>query len=364
MRCSVLAALLGLANSVQAAAAVLLEQAKSIPPGWTLQGIANASDKITLFVALKQPGIKELKAKLNQRQNPDHPSFGQHLTRDEVLQHRQPAYAADAAVSGWLKASGIRDVHNQGSLISFEASAKTVKSLFQADLAYYAYNGSDTAPVLRALSYTIPVWLRDSIDFVHPITNFIPPRPSRGHRKRPRPWKPHPKPTNSKHPVTPSTPTGTLTPVTISTATPSPSYEELFPNMPCLAATVPDCIKKLYNITYTPPSTSPSPVRLGIAGFLEQWILHSDVSLFLDTFSPSLPRHHHNFTVELFHNATNPQDSPANAGLEASLDVQYALSLAYPARTRRWRPTNPTTSRSSSCWSSCSPRTTRASRTC
>ncbi|KAH6857092.1 peptidase S8/S53 domain-containing protein [Chaetomium sp. MPI-CAGE-AT-0009] len=287
---NLLPALLGLAiTTVQAAPSVILEQTKGIPPGWSFQGNASASDKITLFVALKEPGMEELKAKLNQRQNPAHPSFGQHLSRNEVNRHRQPVGAA--AVSSWLKASGMRDVHDQGSLISFEASAEMVKALFQADLAYYGYQGSDADPVLRALSYKIPAWLRDYIDF----------------------------------------PSTTTTSTALSSSTPihSPTPEEIFPNLPCLAATVPSCIKKLYNITYAPDSNTPSPVRFGVAGFLEQYIHHSDVDLFLDTFTPTLPPTY-NFTVSLLHNATNPQSPPSLAGMEASLDIQYALALGHP----------------------------------
>jgi tripeptidyl-peptidase-1 len=351
-------------TSVQAAPSVILEQIKGIPPGWSFQGNASASDKITLFVALKEPGLEELKAKLNQRQNPAHPSFGRHLSRNEVIQHRKPA--DPAAVSAWLKANGIREVHDQGNLVSFEASAEDVKSLFEADLAYYGYQDSDEDPVLRATSYKIPAWLRDYIEFVHPITNFMPPRPHKGHRRRPKPrprptkphW-PHPKPTTTSttKPTTKPTTTSTTkstakagaaipatttaksktisTTSTVSSASSSatlihiPTPEEIFPNLPCLAATVPNCIKKLYNITYAPDSNTPSPVRFGVAGFLEQYIHHADVDSFLDIFTPNLPPTY-NFTTELFHNATNPQHPPSLAGLEAALDVQYAMALGHP----------------------------------
>ena len=335
MRYRFLATLVGLTvTSVLAAPAVVLEQAEGMPSGWSFQRNADASDKITLFVALKEPRIEELKAKLNLRQTAGHHSFGQHLGRDEVLQHRQPAEATSHAVSIWLKASGISDVNNQGSLFSFEASASQVKSLFQADLGYYAYDGSDTDPVLRALSYTIPAWLRDYIEFVHPLANFMPPRAHPGHRRRP---KPKPKPTSHPKPTKkPSTSLITATSTKTNTASmsiqtlPASTSGPLVPNLPCLVATVPDCIRKLYNMTYTPKSDSPSPVRFGVAGFLEQWILHSDVDHFLDQLSPNLPTNY-NFTVELLNNATNPQDSPRNAGLEASLDIQYAMSLGHPA---------------------------------
>lgn len=320
------AALLGLAvRTVKAAPAVVLEQARDIPPGWSFHHKASDSDSITLFVALKEPGIDELKAELSRRQ-------GQHLSRDEVRQYRQPPRAATSAVASWLRSRGVRELHDQGSLISFEASARTVKSLFDADLAYYAYNGSDAAPVLRALSYTIPPWLREYIDFVHPISNFMPPRPPRGHRRRPKlepkPSKARPRPEPPKWP--PARPTPTSTSVAMPTTT-APSEEEIWFNLPCLAATLPDCIRELYNITYS--ATAPSPVRFGVAGFLEQWILYSDVAQFLDIFAPQLAglTPAYNFTVELINGGTNPQDSPGNAGIEASLDVQYAMALGYPA---------------------------------
>jgi tripeptidyl-peptidase-1 len=325
MRCSLSTALLGLfASWTIAAPTVILEEAKGIPPGWSFHHNASASDKITLFVALKEPGISELKARLHHR----HPS-GSHLSRDQVHQLRQPAQAATDAVSSWLKSNGIRDLHNQGSLISFEASARTVKSLFQADLAYYAYKDGDADPLLRALSYTIPAWMRDYIDFVHPITNFMPPRPRGGrprHPHKPHPWTNwNPKPT--KLSPSPASTTTSRKPVGIPTTSASPDPEPMYP---CFPVTLPDCIRKLYNITYNPPP--PSPVRFGVAGFLEQWILYSDVDQFMSIYAPHLASlaPPYNFSVELFNNGVNPQDSLRNAGMEASLDVQYAMALGYP----------------------------------
>ncbi|KAL2156719.1 hypothetical protein VTH82DRAFT_1464 [Thermothelomyces myriococcoides] len=360
MRCSVPAALLGLfITSVHAAPAVILEETKGIPPGWVYLGNASASDRMTLFVALKEPGIEELKAQLHQRRDVDHPSFGQHFSRDEVAQYRQPREQSSGTVLDWLRSEGIRNIHDQGSLISFEASAEMVRTLFHAELGYYAYEegdvDTDPAPVLRAKSYAIPASLRDYIDFVHPITNFMPPRRRFGNRGPPHgpPWGPRPRP-YPKPTKRPSSTRTTRTPITTTTITatswtisyPIPSGSTLppkpqptsdtpetinpFPNLPCLAATVPDCIKKLYNISYTPSSPeTPSPVRFGVAGFLEQWILYSDVDQFLDTLAPNLPKNY-NFTVELINNGTNPQDSPRNAGIEASLDVEYAMALGYP----------------------------------
>lgn len=100
---------------------------------------------------------------------------------------------------------------------------------------------------------------------------------------------------------------------------------------PCSTGTYPECIRQLYNISYE--ATSPSPVRFGVPGFLEQWIHHADVEKFMRWNTPELlaldPPH--NFTVQLFNDGINPQDSFGGSGMEAALDVQYAITLSYPA---------------------------------
>ena len=333
-----------LAGITIAAPTVVLEQTptKQLPAGWIFHANASASDRIKLFIALRETKMPELKKKLSQPwDSADH----KHLTRSEVNQYRQPDRAVLKAVSGWLKSNGIQDHRVYGSWVSFEASAQTVKSLFQADLAYYIFEDvpaidSDptqptrrqtppSKPILRALSYTVPTWLSSEIDFVHPLTHFMIPRTHHNTQHLN-----HLQSLRHRRSLNPATP-------------PPPSSEvPREADMPCLTGTFPECIRTLYNITYTPspspaspttttnsttPSPPLSPVRLGIAGFLEQWIMYADVATFLQTYTPEIPLNSYNFTVELFNDAINPQEPIYNAGMEASLDVEYAMALGYPA---------------------------------
>ncbi|KAK4175257.1 putative Tripeptidyl-peptidase precursor [Triangularia setosa] len=382
-----------LINPTIASPSVILEkiEAKSIPPGWTFDYNATSSDKLTLTIALKEPGFADIKARLHQRQ------FGgnnHHLSREQIHTYLQPKTKNIETIKSWLKSNaGVKNVHVQGRLLSFEATARQVKDLFSADLKHYTYSSGDDdedlprTTALRALSYHIPSWLRAHINFVHPITNFMPPR--RGGRPIKKPSKPtttrKPPSSSTKPPSTKKTtstttkkasttttkrasstttkkapatttkrpssstkkPTTTSRPIgipTITSALPqetgSPDPEEPYEgNYPCLVATSPRCIKQLYNITYPPynPATSPrSPVNFGVAGFLEQWILHADVAYFLSQYQPdylyrsATPSGPYNFTVELINGGINPQHDPANAGIEASLDVEYAMALGYP----------------------------------
>ena len=101
---------------------------------------------------------------------------------------------------------------------------------------------------------------------------------------------------------------------------------------PCATGVFPECIGRLYNINYH--ATAPSPCRFGVAGFLNQYVNYEDVAEFIDIYAPQLAGLDppYNFTVELVNNGSNPQQPIWLAGLEASLDVQYAMALGYPAQ--------------------------------
>lgn len=327
--------LFALLSSLSTASRIVLEEAGHLPAGWKVDRHATASDWIQLSIALKELGIEELKRRLLQQSTSDDHPNSRHLTKGEVEQHRQPDWKSVTAVGRWLQSHGIKSYKADNSWITFDAAAATVQALFEADLAYYSYNGDPSTQILRARSYTIPPWLSDDIDFIHPLTNFMPPRNRNDVTLR----------VNGRQPTQPK-----LT-----------AREDFFAP-PCWTGTFPGCIRKLYNITYIQPpdSHSPSPVRFGIAGFLEQYITHRDVTSFLATYAPELlpltptpsrggsggsltlppvtnttTEPPYNITITLLNNATrwDPHSTdPALSGLEANLDVQYALSLGYPTQ--------------------------------
>ncbi|KAM7193661.1 Tripeptidyl-peptidase sed2 [Naviculisporaceae sp. PSN 640] len=365
-----------------AAPTVILErtQNEQLPEGWKFHGNASSSDRIKVSIALRESRIPELKNRLSQQWTSGRDgSEYKHLTLDEVNKYRQPDDRVVKAVSEWLKSNGIKTPTVHGSWISFEASVRTLKSLFDADMGYYSFDSSSLAqpesegqfprrsippskPVLRTLSYSVPTWLRRDISFVHPLTNFMVPRSHhnfhhtnqiedlRSRRRRDLETRstvtlaaPPPPPedddsTDEPFPWTPDPPLNS----------PSPFEYENGTDMPCFTGTFPECIRNLYNISYTTSlltaaaseNTSSdtsgelplltSPVRYGIAGFLEQWIMQADVSAFLQSYSPEISPLY-NYSVHAFNGGINPQDSIYNAGMEASLDVEYAIALGYPA---------------------------------
>jgi len=279
----------------------VLETAPSLPSGWTLKSAAGDDDPMRISIALSQPKLDGLRERLLQRT-----TVGQHLSRSEIQQYREPDAAGAAAVQDWLVQNGVVDSRTANPWVAFNTTAKAVRSLFEAEVAYYSYDNGE--PLLRTQSYSIPTSLRQHIDFVHPLAHFMP--PIRAHRGGADPSR---------------------IPQRRSAAASSDAV-----GCNSLGIT-PPCIRQIYNWTYTSSpgsTTTPSPSRFGIAGFLEEVINYEDVAEFTRMYAPELASlaPPYNFTVELVANGTNPQYPRGAAGHEASLDVQYAVALAHPAQ--------------------------------
>jgi len=225
-----------------------------------------------------------------------------HLSRSELATYQSPSKISTGLVSAWLADNGIESVSMAGPFVNLRTTVARADDMLETSLGWYRHESAN-ASVLRARHYTIPASLRQHIDFIYPLTNFMAPA------RQPPPHADH-------H----ASQSGSKT-------------QARAESNPCRQQVTPGCIKELYNWTY-PLQGSSYPVRLAIAGFLGQVINYNDTGTFLEWFSPELlnvapPC---NFTVELLANATNPQYPRYKAGNEASLDVEYAMALGYPAR--------------------------------
>ncbi|KAI0880530.1 subtilisin-like protein [Annulohypoxylon maeteangense] len=299
MRLVLLSALAGAWTSYTAAESLKArEVVDNLPMGWKFAKEANAEEPIKLSIALKQPRINELKARLDHISNKMSAEYGHHLTRDEAKTYQEPDKIALELVHSWLVSNGVTDTIVDGSVIKITSTVAEANRIFDTTLGYYSFK--EHSPVLRAQSYSLPRSVDGAIEFIYPISNFMSPSQSKLRTKTSR-----------------------------KASAVSASTDE----QPCPAGVKPACLKDLYNVTYANTTTpTKSPVRFGIAGFLEQWIKYEDVSEFLARYSPELGPLNYTFTVATSNNGTNPQPNTpdSRAGLEASLDVEYAMALGYP----------------------------------
>lgn len=90
----------------------------------------------------------------------------------------------------------------------------------------------------------------------------------------------------------------------------------------CSTNIIPLCLQALYNIPTT-PATQPSNTA-GVAGFMNEFALHSDARLFWQTFRPDVPATF-DFAVQSVDNGTNPQNQFSGIPV---VDIEYIGSVA------------------------------------
>ncbi|KAJ2903059.1 tripeptidyl peptidase sed3 [Zalerion maritima] len=285
---------------------ITVESISSIPHGWSYAAAARDEDVVSVSVALKHRGIETLKKRLELTSNPNSSQYGHRTSRNEVQKATSADDASVEAVIEWLGASGIEqtNIGTKNDMIEVTAKAELVKRMLDAkELGYYSFqhkrdDGTSThrPPVLRARSYSVPEEVRHHISFIHPLNNFIPPI------RQPR----------------------------IREEDPTDVHRRGMDLGACINATVPACIREMYNMTFPTENVTSSEARLGIVGFLEQFINYGDVEEWRKEYVPEVPASY-NFTVDLINNGTNDQ-TLYKAGIEASLDVEYAMALAYPVQ--------------------------------
>jgi tripeptidyl-peptidase-1 len=149
----------------------LHEAVTAVPDGWTYVGPANDSIIVNLSIALKQPGLDGLRARLDAISNPNHQDFGAHLSKDQLLLFQQPQLSSINSVSNWLESHDIDNFQHKGAWIYFNATVQSVNSLLRCHLARYADSKSQI--VYRAHNYSLPIDLSKDIDFVFPVTQLI-----------------------------------------------------------------------------------------------------------------------------------------------------------------------------------------------
>lgn len=143
-----------------------------LPTGWRYIGPAADSEPLSLSVALKQPGLQELRARLDEISNPSHQDYGLHVSRDLLTRYQAVSPAAVQQVVSWLEDHGISQSRVEDTWIRFNATVGQLEKLLSCKISTYERDG--TSPlVYRSKQYSLPEELLDCIDYVYPVTQFL-----------------------------------------------------------------------------------------------------------------------------------------------------------------------------------------------
>ncbi|KAH9031560.1 subtilisin-like protein [Lactarius hengduanensis] len=283
----------------------------TVPKNWECQGHPPEGSTIDLRIALKPERENALVDTLYEISDPAHPKRKLPSSSRRTPTHwslstpglntmmSPPPPSRRHTAANWLTLVGV-PVSKANDLLG---------------ASYQLYRHAETNDtVLRTIGYSVPAALHKVVQTVAPTTYFGKPRAMR----------------RAMH----------LQPNATTLQDGDQQLREAFANAtPGSAATVPascattitpTCLRALYNTAaYVPAATSSN--KLGIAGYLDEFANHADLTTFMNRFRPDAASAA--FTVVPVKGGGNDQTDP---GVEANLDIQYAEAIAFPTPSTYW----------------------------
>lgn len=267
-------------------------------------GTAQPATTVPVRIALSQRNLDRGMDLLLEVADPDSPKYGQHYTKQQVVDIFAPAQESIDAVTQWLVEAGIPErsitlSQNKGYL-DFETTVGNLESLLKT--SYHIFEDQKTSSQhLGADSYSLPVNVAPHVDFVWPAVASSQVKAAI---------------------VAPKSSVRSLSASEIKKI-------EADPMTNCSNYVTPACITAMYNIPPAPKTANPKNV-LGIFEIDYEMYKQSDLDLFYKTVAKDIPRGT-GPKVDLINLASNP--SSDNAVGEAALDFDMAIPIIYPQGT-------------------------------
>lgn len=280
-----------------------LKEAVRVPQGWQRAGHAPIDHVISMRIGLPQANFALLEQHLYEVSDPNHSRYGQHLLKEEVEELVAPHPESLKLVDEWLISHGFS--------VESGVSRSPAKDWIHIDIpvslaekmlntTYFVWKHINGDSIVRAESYSLPKEVHGHVDVIQPTTMF-------------GLFKPMGLTSHWDEPISKKEVFGTAQSSTGVTV-----------DLSCNSTITPQCLQALYQIDYK--GTPGNGNKVGVTGYLEQYASKSDLDKFYSRFNPAATG-----SDFKFYSVSGGLNNESDPGGEATLDVQYAFGLAYPA---------------------------------
>ncbi|KAH9174030.1 subtilisin-like protein [Lactarius sanguifluus] len=293
----------------------------AVPANWETLGCPSAGTTIDLYIALNPHQESALIDALYEVSDPKHPrhvhltaaplmpSYGAHLSKEQVAELVRPHPDTLELVTSWLAHHGVRPSSISTTLggawlmVSNLLVSQANEMLGASYQLYRHAKVNDT--IIRTVSYALPDVLHTHIQAVAPTTYFA---STRTLRQTPR-----------RRSV------GAAAAFAEAEAASDKSVTVL--SSRAFGRVRPSKLRWLYK-TFAYVPTAADQNALGVFGYQKDSPSETDLTMFMTKFRSDVqPPSLATFTVELVNGGEYNPDTP---GVEASINVQYASAMAYP----------------------------------
>ncbi|XP_073517305.1 tripeptidyl-peptidase 1 [Phyllobates terribilis] len=268
------------------------DQSLSVPQGWLPAERLAYNDPVVLTFALKQQNVEKLEALVRLVSDPDSPDYGLFLSLEELRALVQPSDVTLRTVRTWLQKHGVLscDTIVTGDFLQCQMYTRTAEELLPG-AHFVRYVKGDEHIIRSSSPYSLDPDIAPHINFVGGLHRF------------PKERKVQRRGKGAEDNVTAEFHLGVT----------------------------PAILRQRYNLSASDVGTYPNNSQ-ACAQFLEQYFSPADLSEFMSLFGRSFE---HRREVD----QVVGQQGGGRAGIEASLDVEYIMSMG--ANISTWVFSNP-----------------------
>lgn len=247
---SLVCLILSLAATALTSPRIVHERRDAAPSGWRPVRRASAGLKLPLRIALTQPNLADLDDYLLEVSHPESPSYGKHWSAAKVAETFRPSPDAVKAVLDWLEDEGV-DAHRVrlskgGSWVHADVTVAEAESLLGAEYHVYQHGASGTEHIACEEKYHLPEHVAEHVDLITPTLHF------------------------DVHTIGKRSIDRSIGQPGAGIVNPKVMEEGVrwsTKQASCAKQITPDCIRQLYNFTYTPVAAENNSIAIGMSVF-------------------------------------------------------------------------------------------------
>ncbi|RMZ82283.1 hypothetical protein DV738_g1875, partial [Chaetothyriales sp. CBS 135597] len=251
-------------------------------------------------MSLVQPNFEALEQHTLAIATPGQPSYGMHLSREQVRALQDPGTDVVNVVLDTLNTLGVPEnaIDRTGHWLTLKINVTVAEDLLNTKFHYF--NNQNGQRIIRTLEYSVPQRISRFVEMIQPTTHLGRLYPHNGKILK------------------------------ASAAAGLGHIAGSYDPVACNLTITPACLRGLYGLgndtNIIGPALRSRGNIIGISGFLEQYARYDDLRQFAQIFAPYLGAK--TFGVVSVNGGKNPQDDRDQDSVEAALDVQYAMALA------------------------------------
>lgn len=277
-----------------------------VPADFREIGRAEPSHPIQLHIAVKQQHTQQLQHILLDRADPTSSNYGRHLSFDQVNEIVAPSSSTLSAVTNWLQQTGLTISHRtpNSDWLLVDTTVERAEQLLSGSAEYHLYQHVETGQIfLRTTEYSLPSEVHPHIDFVAPSIRFPIIHSLTRNNEQLDDFKL-------------ITELNGITQLTDAKLSDNEVEVSSSPNAACGLSVNPTCLRSLYKTTSVNGTARNNSAA--VTGYLEQYISITDLNTFFKKFAPDAAQEP----------AIVGPNVPSKPGVEASLDIQYLISMS------------------------------------